>query len=79
MIDFNYKLVQEYTIKRLFIPYILFLFTYVIYFNKVNIDYTHFLKHPIEFEYHNLLKYSEGIMKGLLIAFALYFLTNEVK
>jgi len=33
MIEFNYPLVIKFTIRRLFIPFVLFLMTYVCYYN----------------------------------------------
>jgi len=66
MIEFNYPLVKQWTIKRLFIPFVLFQITLYVYLNFI-------------FDHDNIISDSLDIpMQVLLGLFSGYFLQNEL-
>ena len=69
LIDFKWPLVKEFLIKKLFVPYILYLATYIFYMNYVYYErYAH--------AWSIMLNYST---MALLVFFSLYFLLNELR
>lgn len=84
MIEFNFPIVKTYTIRRLFLPFLVFLLTYVTYYN---LFYEHYLvtktyKESKDEEKLKLYKQNNTINYvyiGVLVTFATYFITNEIK
>lgn len=68
MIDFNYKLVQKYLIRKLFVPFIVFHFFYLFTIFTV-----------FESRYYEGWNIAYYIMLGINAVFASYFLANEVR
>ena len=78
MIEFKYPLVKEYTIKKLFIPYLIFLVTFMVY---VNIVYQ--ISENAKFDLGQKYAYStiwivDVCFNVVLFVFSIYFLQNEV-
>ena len=71
MIDYKWALAKEYTIKTLFIPFVLYLFSFLIYSNFFNNDFD-INADPIMF-------YADLGLSGVLYLFSIYFLQNEVR
>ena len=69
MIDFNYPLVKEYTIQKLFIPFGIFMFFFVIFMHFV---------YPYVDRYDTAI-YLFYPFLAINLLFATYFLNNEVK
>jgi hypothetical protein len=91
MIEFNYPLVKTFIIRRLFIPYIFFLLTFVTYKNMFFEGYYALQKmknddsRSEEFNSeNNLASYNQMfiiniVYSVLLVLFSTYFLANEAK
>lgn len=69
IIEFKWPLTREYTIKKLFIPFICFLSFYLVYMNYI------FYQREVSEDW---MWISYGFMVPLL-AFSLYFVHNEVQ
>jgi hypothetical protein len=92
MIEFNYPLVKEFIIKRLFIPYIFFQITFVTYNNgfwesfytlqkiKADDDAYNSLADKETFDSDYTQKFIINVIYcSLLVLFSCYFLTNELR
>lgn len=66
MIEFNYPLVKKWTIKKLFIPFVMFQVTLFVYLNFI-FQHENFLADKLDFP-----------MQIVLGLFASYFLQNEI-
>lgn len=81
MINFNFSLIKEYTIKRLFIPFCFFLMFYVFYFNFINELYLTIKASATDDEQYKvwLLYVLNLLCVSMLGLFSAYFFRNEVK
>lgn len=69
LIDFNYPLVKEFIVKKLFIPFILFMMVFIIFMHFV---------YPYIDRYETAIYLFYPVL-GLNLIFATYFLINELK
>ena len=74
IIDFKWPLAKEYTIKVLFIPFLLFLATFVAWSNVFN-GYLYPFTKDDWYEFW----VADKVLCALLLLFSVYFLTNEVR
>jgi hypothetical protein len=79
VIEFNYELVKMYTIRRLFIPYFMFLGLFVCEFNLIQVLLNNALKDPEQADSTQTLEAISLTIQSILIIFASYFLLNEIK
>ena len=71
MIDYKWALAKEYTIKILFVPFLLYLLTFLAYSNLLDGDFD---------VHNNPFKYNLNLgVSGILYIFSIYFLQNEVR
>ena len=71
MIDYRWALAKEYTIKILFVPFLLYLLTFLAYSNLLDGDFD---------VHNNPFKYNLNLgVSGILYIFSIYFLQNEVR
>ena len=79
-IEFNYKLVKEYSIKKLFIPFAIFQLFYVTYFNFVSEKYENYQDSPDSYSTSQaiVLNAFNIIFILVLFYFSFYFAKNEV-
>lgn len=70
LIEFNYPIVKQYTIRRLFTPYLIFAMMYIMY---------NFLLYGYFDDTVPFLDYFSIGLAGFLILFSTYFLLNELK
>lgn len=81
IIEFNFEIAKEYTIKMLFIPYFFFMLFFIIYYNGLNQMYQDIKNNEDpEQQTQKYLLYVTNMLFGIMIAiFATYFLQNEVR
>jgi len=64
LIEYKYPAAMEWTVKKLMIPYLVYLILFCLYANAIN-------------PYKHLYAEADGVMKILLILMSSYFISNE--
>jgi hypothetical protein len=78
MIEFKYPLVKEYTVKKLFIPYLIFLIVFMIYVNVVY-QISENAKNNMGTKYaYSTIWIIDACFNSVLGGFSFYFLHNEL-